>query len=168
MLKRSISGPASKLGTIGLLLFCAPAAAAAAPHGAEGIGPVATKEVRIIASVRPTMLVMRSAGEPRPTADPNGFCIWSNTPSRRFDVRLGYSSDEPTSASGPDRIQFRWGASDPSTVGDGQSILIKDQAAGKDASTCLSNVAYFKANAQRDESAAGRTAGVVTLMISPQ
>jgi hypothetical protein len=129
----------------------------AAPAGSRdsGIVPQARQQIRIAASVRPTMTVRRHNSG---VAHQGALCIWSNTPTRQYDVRAELTRP------GSEPVQLRWNEKTAATIVGNRPAWIRDQTATADSPDCLSSKAVLATLNPGDKVATG----ILTLVITPQ
>jgi hypothetical protein len=134
-----------------------PSSSNAAPAGSRdsGIVPQARQQIRIAASVRPTMTVRRHNGG---VAHQGAFCIWSNTPTRQYDVRAELTRP------GFEPVQLRWNDKTGAKIVENRPAWIRDQTATADSPDCVSSKAVLATLSSGDKVAPG----ILTLVITPQ
>lgn len=96
---------------LGLSSLSVQALASPAEVGVVGIASEARKEIRIRASVRPTMRVRQLPASA--TADGSRtqllFCVWSNSPIGRYDVGIKLGSSQARWGAGALPARLAWG-----------------------------------------------------------
>ena len=129
----------------------------AAPAGSRdsGLVPQARQQIRIAASVRPTMTVRRLKTA---AAHQKAFCVWSNTPTRQYDVRAELR--KPASPT----IQLHWDRAAAATITGDRPAWIRDQTAAADSPDCGLSKALRASLSAGDEP----PSGILTLLITPQ
>ena len=149
----------------GLIELPAPTAALPAKAPISGIAPIARQQVRITASVRPTMSVRQNAvgSNRRWPGVRQSFCIWSNSPTRSYDVRVELDERQVASQlQRPVPLQIRWNGEPVAPVIGNRASWIRDQFASGDSASCELVPSIFETMNVK------HTSGVLTLMISPQ
>ena len=149
----------------GLVEWPTPAMALPAKAPISGIAPLARQQVRITASVRPTMTVRQNAiGNNRRWPDVRqSFCIWSNSPTRSYDVRIELDDGQVASQSQrPAPLQIRWNGESVAPIVAGRASWIRDQLAEGDSASCE------RVSSILETMNVERSSGLLMLMISPQ
>lgn len=155
--------------SFGLLSLSAQAMASPAEAGVVGIAPEARKEIRIRASVRPTMRVSQlSASAAGGSRTQLLFCVWSNSPIGRYDVGIKLGSSQIQGGAGALSARLAWGGTAAVASHDGQ-LWIRDQLAGVNHPTCSTKDSVLTAMAARYGTWGEMPAnGVMTVLIAPQ
>ena len=149
----------------GLMEWSTPAMALPAETPISGIVPLAHQQVRITVSVRPTMTVRQNAiGNNRRWPDVRlSFCIWSNSPTRSYDVRVEFDDGQVASQSQrPAPLQIRWNSESVAPIVAGRASWIRDQIAEGDSASCE------RISSILETMNVERSSGLLMLMISPQ
>jgi len=123
-----------------------------------------------MASVRPTIRVRQISASS--LADGSRaqlqFCVWSNSPSRRFDVGIEPGSSRTGGDKRPLPVIPSWGDNVPVAGTDGQ-WWIRDQLASANHPACSTKTSIFTARMTRyGKSGDAPRSGIVTVLIAPQ
>lgn len=132
------------------------------------IGGQVRTEIRIIASVRPTIRVrqMSKANAPSHTDANYLFCVWSNSPTGVYDVGFEYWNDQ---GDGPDRAtKLAWGIGEGVVTAHGR-LWVRDQIAAADHPNCSTERSVLTTmTAIHGKKNGSQLTGVVTVLIAPQ
>lgn len=133
------------------------------------IGPEARKKVRIAVSVRPTMRVQQISMASKTGGSGNEFmfCVWSNSPTGRYDVGVDLKGSLPHAGSlFPSKLQ--WGGNGPVAGSDGLHWIRDQRASGLDPACSTRKSALTAMVAGNGQQDAIPVSGVITVLIAPQ
>ena len=155
---------------LGLSSLSVQALASPAEVGVVGIASEARKEIRIRASVRPTMRVRQLPASVAADGSRTQllFCVWSNSPIGRYDVGIKLGSSQARWGAGALPARLAWGGTAVTASHDGQ-LWIRDQFAGANNPTCSTKDSVLTAMAAGYGKLGEMPAnGVMSVLIVPQ